>query len=713
MQLEVSPASGELETRPDVIGYTSVLLAREEHRLFALLDPDDPDGAGRAHFEAAVRRYLGQLESAVYDRTDRLLGLRKIAPLSVSVRNDDGALIQGAQVTIRLHAHGQQQLIQADLDEDLLTEIPIPPSPPGGVAASPLHKRAAAWTPGERTAPHPDPFDRAADSVHRGLRNVVEPALIIATPKDERLIELVYPEVDLRPGQILLLPDVALDLLEPVNEWCEATWTVTARNHPGIVTGRFELFTVADPYALARTWPAANVSPAHGSRARAGSDYPPGSGAREPICGILDDVNPLLLAAGGELPSTKLRQRLWNAVREIGALHDEALDDDPQAAVDRLVAKYRVPDTAYRGDPTVAAPVRQRREQVRDFPHPTRMVNRVVQDYEVAVDFDGDAGLVRASLATCAHEPQWQVRGSQIRAVFTADVTMPGSKLERWIRERAADAAAHLDNARRDLARYHDELNAAVEDLVPKMLAVRLAGQRQREELTLTFASASINERDGEPSVGADAARTPPGPSTDPEMLFEEVLKTLESSAEVLAAHTPLVQALDTEELLRFHLILFLQGRHPEPYLFTAETFHGQGKVDIAVHWNGRLIGVVECKVWHSERQFREGIDQVLSYLTPNDTRVAYVVFIKQQTVTSIVDVLKHTMLNHANCADTESPTGSRRFTFAFHATADPGRPITMDLLPMPLATSATGKSTDRGLRRRPPPGGQGRGETS
>ncbi|WP_326550154.1 hypothetical protein [Micromonospora sp. NBC_01813] len=120
MQLEVSPTSGELETRPDVIGYTSVLLAREEHRLFALLDPDDPDGAGRAHFEAAVRRYLRQLESAVYDRTDRLLGLRKIAPLSVSVRSDDDALIQGAQVTIRLHAHGQQQLIQADLDEDLL-----------------------------------------------------------------------------------------------------------------------------------------------------------------------------------------------------------------------------------------------------------------------------------------------------------------------------------------------------------------------------------------------------------------------------------------------------------------------------------------------------------------------------------------------------------------------------------------------------------------
>jgi hypothetical protein len=711
MQLKVSPVSGELETRPDVTGYTSVLLAREEHRLLTLLDPQDPDNAGRARFEAAVRRYLTQLESAVYDRTDRLLGLRKIAPLSVSVRSDDDVLIQGVQVTIQLHAHGQQQLIQADLDEGLLTEIPIPPSPPGDVAASPLHKRTAAWIPGERTAPLADPLDRATDSVHRGLRNVVQPPFIIATPKDERLIELIYPEFNLRPGENLRLPDVTLDLLEPVNEWCEAIWTVTSRSHPGIVSGRFELFTVADPYALARTWPAANVSPDRRSLARTGFENPPGIAVQDPICGILDDVNPLLLAAAGELPSTKLRQRLWNAVREIGALDDETLDDDPEAAVDRLVKKYRVPETAYRGDPIIASPVRRRRDKVRDFPHPTRMVNRVVQDYEVTIDFDGDADLVRASLATCAHEPQWQVHSNQIRAVFTADVTMPGSRLEPWMRKRAADAAAHLGHARRDLARYHDELNAAVEDLVPKMLAVRLAGQRQREELTLTFAPATVDQRDGKPSVKVSPATIPPAASANPEIRFEEVLRTLEFSAEILAAHTPLVQALDTEELLRFQLIVFLQGRHPEPFLFTAETFRGQGKTDIAVYWNGQLIGVVECKVWHSEPKFQEGIDQVLSYLTPNDTRVAYVVFIKQQTVTSIVDVLKRTMLSHANCTDTAIPAGFGRFTFAFHATADPARPITMDLLPMPLATSATGKSTGRGLRPRPASGDQGRGE--
>jgi hypothetical protein len=193
---------------------------------------------------------------------------------------------------------------------------------------------------------------------------------------------------------------------------------------------------------------------------------------------------------------------------------------------------------------------------------------------------------------------------------------------------------------------------------------------------------------------------------------FQEILDALESMAPDLAAHTPLAQALDTEGLLRFQLMFFLRGRLPEPFLFTAETFRGQGKVDIAVHWNGQLIGIVECKIWYSESKFRDGIDQLLSYLTPEDTRAAYVVFIKQQNVTPIIEVLTHTMLNQDNCTDTELPTGTRRLTFAFHATADPVRATTMVLLAVPLATSATGTSTTRGLRRRPLLNGEGPGRS-
>ncbi|WP_345542172.1 hypothetical protein, partial [Phytohabitans rumicis] len=517
MQLEVQPASFELETRPDVVGYTSLLVAREEHRLLSLMDADDPDDPARRRYEAQVGLYLSQLESAVYDRTDKLLGLRKIAPLQVSVRNLGELLVQGARVTIQLYAYGQRQLLRADLDEALLTEIPIPPAPAGKARVETADEQRAALRARERRARRrielSEQIRLSPHSFHHGLRNVVEPDTAITSTEGGHCIELVYPEFDLRPGQVLQLPDVALDLLEPVDATCEATWTVTARNRGGVLTGRFELFTVADPYALARTWPAEGLAPHSVAAGHARIADVCAVGGRRPACAILDDVNPLLLAAAGELPSTKLRRRLRDAVEEIAALDDDTFDDDPQAVIERLVARYRVPVTAYCSDPMVVEPPREYRKQARDVPHPTRMVTRTMRDYMVAVNFDGDAGIVRASLATCHHEPRWQVQGSQIRAVFTVDATVPAPELERWIRERAADATTHLANTQADLDRYHKELNGLMEDMVPKMAAVRLAGQRQREDLNLRFLDPPEEEQS--PESRTEPERTADRPSTD------------------------------------------------------------------------------------------------------------------------------------------------------------------------------------------------------
>ncbi|MFV2110562.1 hypothetical protein, partial [Micromonospora sp. LOL_015] len=414
-----------------------MLLDREQRRLVALIDADAPDDAAREQYEHRVRRYLRQLKSAVCDRTDRLLPLRTIRPFRVSVHNRDDLLVLGAQLTILLHVHGQRQLIQADLDEALLTELPDPPEVPDGAQLRPdAEVGASARAREQRAARRVQLAGQTAlspDALHHGLRNVVEPDNIVATSTHDRVIELVYPEFDLRPGQEVQMPGVALDLLESVNVMCEATWTVTARNQRGVLTGRFELFTVADPWALARTWPADRLPNQHD---RTGSDRPTaeddadhGVDGRVPqVCETLDDVNPLLLAAAGELPSTKLRLRLRDAIEEIGGLDDQVLDDDPKAVVERLVAKYCVPDTAYRGDPVVVGAPQQRRQEVRDFPHPTRTVTRALLDYTVSVDFDGDTDLVRASLALCHHEPQWQVHGGQIRAVCPAPGLMETSK---------------------------------------------------------------------------------------------------------------------------------------------------------------------------------------------------------------------------------------------------------------------------------------------
>jgi hypothetical protein len=707
MHVEVVPASYELETRPDVTGYTSEWLGREERDLLSFADSATfPDERARRRYVDKLAVYRRQLESAIYDRTDRLLPLRRITPFRVSVHNLGDHTLQGVQLTIELHAHGQQQLIQADLDEALLTELPFRPTPPGQQQTStPEQQRREAHLRSRRLQRQVELSELAWQSPHsadHGLQNIVRPAAIIATQRGDRLIELVYPQFTLRAQHIFQLPNVALDLFESLDTKCEVLWSATAINQPGVLRGQFQLITVAQPYALARTWPrdgptASSATAGRGSDAGLGLGPDLGSECDVAACGIIGHVNPMLLAASGELPSTKLRLRLQAAAQEIRDLDDDALDD-PQAIVDTLIAKYSVPITVYRGQPTIIGEPRDHRLPVGDWPHPTQMVSKAVRDYTVAVDFDGDAELVRASFATCSHEPLWRVRGNQIRTVFTVDRAMPGADLERKIREHAAHAVEHLEQTRDDTGRFHEDLNALIEDMIPKMVAVRLAGQRQRQELNLPFVELSGHEPTPTQQADEDPVPAAVPADTNPNVLFQEVIAVLQAAVTELSTNTPLTLALYTEDLMRSLLVIYLKGRLPSPYLFTEETFHGQGKVDISIHWNQILVGIIECKVWHSKTKFKNGIDQVLSYLTYGDTQVAYVVFIRKQNVTKVVNALKQTMYSHDNCADGELPPGRDRIDFHYHATADVEQTITMVLLPMPLTTSATGTSVTRGL---------------
>ena len=61
MRVEVVPASSELETRPDVMGYTSELLAREERALLAFARMQN---GFQTRVGGAVRRRGGKVPSS-------------------------------------------------------------------------------------------------------------------------------------------------------------------------------------------------------------------------------------------------------------------------------------------------------------------------------------------------------------------------------------------------------------------------------------------------------------------------------------------------------------------------------------------------------------------------------------------------------------------------------------------------------------------------
>lgn len=60
------------------------------------------------------------------------------------------------------------------------------------------------------------------------------------------------------------------------------------------------------------------------------------------------------------------------------------------------------------------------------------------------------------------------------------------------------------------------------------------------------------------------------------------------------------------------------------------EQFRKRGKTDIIIPFENKAAFVAECKLWRGERYIREGINQLLDYLTWRDAKTSLVIFNKQ-----------------------------------------------------------------------------------
>lgn len=63
----------------------------------------------------------------------------------------------------------------------------------------------------------------------------------------------------------------------------------------------------------------------------------------------------------------------------------------------------------------------------------------------------------------------------------------------------------------------------------------------------------------------------------------------------------------------------------------SGESFNKRGKTDILVSSVNETIFIAECKIWRGKKSLQEAIEQLLSYLTWQDSRVALIVFYKNK----------------------------------------------------------------------------------
>lgn len=108
----------------------------------------------------------------------------------------------------------------------------------------------------------------------------------------------------------------------------------------------------------------------------------------------------------------------------------------------------------------------------------------------------------------------------------------------------------------------------------------------------------------------------------------------------------------------------------------TGETFNGQGKSDILVKVDDRILFIAECKVWKGEASYLKAIQQLLElYVTADTPRVAVIMFVGNKRFADAVRKFRDATATYPQCRNILVGEDGRQIRWEVPHPADPSRP--------------------------------------
>jgi hypothetical protein len=138
------------------------------------------------------------------------------------------------------------------------------------------------------------------------------------------------------------------------------------------------------------------------------------------------------------------------------------------------------------------------------------------------------------------------------------------------------------------------------------------------------------------------------------------------------------------EERLRDNLVVMLNSHYEGQA--TGETFNRSGKTDILVRVEDRNVFIGECKWWSGQAGFVEAIDQLFSYSTWRDTKLALVMFVRAKGLTAIVAKAKQALEEHDQFLGSEDAHDETELRARMSWPGDPDRHATLTVFFFHLA---------------------------
>jgi hypothetical protein len=306
----------------------------------------------------------------------------------------------------------------------------------------------------------------------------------------------------------------------------------------------------------------------------------------------------------------------------------------------------------------------------------------------VTIPFLGDAEVFKIRPSTFTSMPPRGVVQNQNLILRFVDEKLDPKVVKTSIDRQLAEIEGYLRCLESDFRSFNNSIvqqyRPQIEGRKTKLLADQnLLGElgfplRPRTSQPSTYAPPSIR-RKLKPEVSTrktvQAFRPEPALPNDD---YEHILKVLGDMTVVMERSPSAFKSMD-EESLRTHFLMQLNGHYEGQA--TGETFNYEGKTDILVRVDGQNIFIGECKFWEGPRKLLETIDQILSYSSWRDTKVALIIFNRNKNFTAVLNAIKDTVPTHPNFKRSLNIEGETRSRYVLSHKDDPSREMIVSIL--------------------------------
>jgi hypothetical protein len=133
------------------------------------------------------------------------------------------------------------------------------------------------------------------------------------------------------------------------------------------------------------------------------------------------------------------------------------------------------------------------------------------------------------------------------------------------------------------------------------------------------------------------------------------------------------------EEDIRNNFLVQLNGQFQGNA--TGETFSAAGKTDILIKVEGRNVFTAECKFWDGPKSAVDALDQLLSYATWRDSKLALFIFSRAGNFTDVLRKSDAAISGHPAVKRRLGTYGESGFQYLLTRPDDPERAIALTVI--------------------------------